>query len=188
MAPWTQGRSVVRYRRDKLALREDTWRLPDGSERTYPVLVVGPAVAILAFADDDRVVLVRQYRHLQRGPSWELPGGGVQPGEDPATAAQRELREEAGFRAAHLEFLTRFHPANAYLDEVGHCYVARGLTADPLPADDDEFFERAMVPFGEALRMVLADEITESYSKVAILHHAATRQRRSQADGTQPAA
>jgi ADP-ribose pyrophosphatase len=161
MAPWTPGQSVVRYRRGTLALREDTWQLPDGSERTYPVLVVGPAVAILAFADDDRVVLVRQYRHLQRGPSWELPGGGVQPGEDPAAAAQRELREEAGFRAAHLEFLTRFHPANAY------------LTADPLPADDDEFFERALVPFGEALRMVLADEITESYSKVAILQHAA---------------
>ena len=88
MAPWTSGSSVVRYSRGKLALREDTWQLPDGSERTYPVLVVGPAVAILAFVDDDRVVLVRQYRPLQRGPSWELPGGGVQAGEEPAAAAK----------------------------------------------------------------------------------------------------
>jgi ADP-ribose pyrophosphatase len=177
MASWTRLSSTVRYTRDKLALREDGWRLPDGTERVYPVLVAGPAVAILAFVDDARVVLVRQYRHLQQGPSWELPGGGVQPGEEPLAAAQRELREEAGYRAGALELLTRFHPANAYLDEIGYCYVARHLTADPLPADDDEFFERAVLPFSEALRMALADEITESYSKVAILHYALTTRR-----------
>jgi ADP-ribose pyrophosphatase len=174
MALWTPLDSAVRYARGTLSLREDTWRLPDGSERVYPVLVAGAAVAILAFVDDDRVVLVRQYRHLQRGPSWELPGGGAQPGEDPAVAAQRELREESGYRADRLDFLTRFHPANAYLDETGYCYVARDLTLDPLPADADEFFERALVPFAEALRMVLADEITESYTKVAILQYALT--------------
>ena len=177
MAPWTPLDSVVRYARGPLSLREDTWRLPDGSERVYPVLVAGAAVAILAFVDDDRVVLVRQYRHVQRGSSWELPGGGVLPGEDPTTAAQRELREESGYRAGRIDFLTRFHPANAYLDETGYCYVARELTVDPLPADADEFFERAVVPFAETLRMVLADEITESYTKLAILRYALTAGR-----------
>jgi ADP-ribose pyrophosphatase len=177
MAPWTPLTSAVRYTHGKLTLREDTWRLPDGSERVYPVLVAGVAVAILAFVDDDRVVLVRQYRHLQRGASWELPGGGALPDEDPAVAAQRELREESGYRAGRIELLTRFHPANAYLEETGYCYVARDLASDPLPADDDEFFERALVPFAEAVRMTLAGEITESYSKVAILQYALTARR-----------
>jgi ADP-ribose pyrophosphatase len=162
----------VRWTGGALALREDAWRLPDGRQMVYPVLVVGVAVGILPFIDDDHVLLVRQFRHLQRGLSWELPGGGARPGEDPAMAAQRELREEGGYRAERLTLLTRFHPSSAYLDEVGYCYTAHGLTPDPLPADDDELLERRILPVREAVRMAVDGEITESYSKVALLQHA----------------
>ena len=117
MASWTPLGSAVRYTRGRLALREDAWRLPDDSERIYPILVVGVAVGVLPLVEQNRVLLVRQYRHLQRGPSWELPGGGVLPGEDPLVAAQRELREEGGYRAERIEFLTRFYPSAAYVDE-----------------------------------------------------------------------
>jgi 8-oxo-dGTP pyrophosphatase MutT (NUDIX family) len=177
MAPWTPLGSAVRYTRGRLALREDTWRLPDDTERTYPILVVGVAVGVLAFVEPDRVLLVRQYRHLQRGHSWELPGGGALPGEDPRAAAQRELREEGGYRAERIEFLTRFYPSAAYLEETALCYVATGLTVDPLPSDDDEFFERAILPLDEVVRMTLAGEITESFSKVAVLQYALTARR-----------
>jgi ADP-ribose pyrophosphatase len=177
MGPWTPLASAVRYTRGKLTLREDAWRLPDGSEQVYPVLVAGVAVGVLPFVEPDRVLLVRQYRHLLRDSSWEVPGGGALPGEDPALAAQRELREEAGYRAARMEFLTRFHPANAYLEEIGYCFVASGLTADPLPADDDEFIERSVFPIEEVIRMTLAGEITESYTKVAVLQYALTARR-----------
>jgi ADP-ribose pyrophosphatase len=172
MAPWAPLGSAVRYTRGTLALREDTWRLPDGTERIYPVLVVGVAVAVLPLVEPDRVLLVRQYRHLQRTAAWELPGGGARPGEDPLAAAQRELREEGGYRAERIEFLTRFHPSAAYVDETALCYVATGLAPDPLPSDDDEFFERAIVPLEEVVRMALTGEITESFSKVAILQYA----------------
>jgi 8-oxo-dGTP pyrophosphatase MutT (NUDIX family) len=177
---WTSLGSAVRYARGHLALREDCWRLPDGREMVYPVLVVGVTVGVLPFVDDRHVVLVRQYRHLQGQMSWELPGGGARPGEAPLAAAQRELREEGGYRAARLDLVTRFHPSPAYLDEVAYGYAAWDLAPDPLPADEDEFLERRVVPLAEAIRMALADEITEAVSKVTLLHWAA-RARQAQA-------
>lgn len=172
---WTPLSSTPRYVHDRLTLREDRWRLPDGSERIYPVLAVGVTVAVLPFIDAGHVLLVRQYRHLWREDSWELPGGGAQPGEEPLAAALRELREEAGYRADRLTLLTRFHPSNAYVDEVAYCYVGDGLTADPLAADDDEHIERRIVAFDDALRMARDGGITESASKIAILQYALGR-------------
>jgi 8-oxo-dGTP pyrophosphatase MutT (NUDIX family) len=79
------------------------------------------------------------------------------------------LREEGGYRAERLTSLTRFHPSNAYLDEVAYCYIGEGLIRDPLPSDDDEFFERRVFPLREAVAMARDERITESVSKVALL-------------------
>src|SRR5262245_59508802 len=172
-ATWTRLSSAARYTRGKLTLREDAWRLPDGQEVVYPVLHLGVTVGVLPFVDASRVLLVGQYRHLQGAVSWELPGGGAQHGEDPAAAAQRELREEGGYRAERFVVLTRFYPSNAYLDEIAYCYAAYQLTPDPLPADHDEFLERRVVSLADAVRMAVEGEITESVSKVTLLQYAA---------------
>ncbi len=173
--PWQFVRSTVLRRLGKLTLREDVWRLPTGGERVYPLLHVGLTVGVVPFVDAEHVLLVRQFRHLVREDSWELPGGSAVPGESPETAAQRELREEGGYRAGRLAFLTRFYPSNAYLDETAYCYAGEDLVSDPLASDDDEFFERRVVPFRDALAMALDDRITESVSKVAILAAALRR-------------
>jgi ADP-ribose pyrophosphatase len=174
-APWSRLASSIRWSRDKLALREDVWRLPTGRERAYPLLHIGLTVGVVPFIDERHVLLIRQFRHLIREDSWELPGGGGLSDESPEEAAQRELREEGGYRAGRLTLLTRFYPSNAYLDETAYCYIGEDLVSDPLASDDDEFFERRVIPFRQAVAMALDDRITESVSKVAILAAAIVR-------------
>jgi ADP-ribose pyrophosphatase len=159
-------------------VREDTLELPDGREKVYPVMALGASVGILPFLPDDRVILVWQYRHVTQDFSWEIPGGGILPGEPPGEAAQRELREEAGYRADRLRRLGGFWPNNAYLDEVIHIFVADNLVADPLPADQDEHLEIHTFPFDEALAMAQDDRISCGLTKLAILWAAVERGRR----------
>jgi len=126
----------------------------------------------------DRVLLVGQYRHLLREISWELPGGGAGPDEDPRAAAQRELREEGGYRAGRFDLLTRFFPSKRVSRRGG--LLLRGLGSDAgRPArDDDEFIERRVVPLADAVRMAVEGEITESVSKVTLLQYLAGRNHR----------
>ncbi len=166
---WRRLGTRTLYQQAHVVVREDALELPDGRRRTYPALHLGASVGILPFASRDRVVLVRQYRHLTHGFSWEIPGGGVLPEERPDEAAQRELREEAGYRAGRLSRLGQFWPNNAYLDEVIHVYVAQELVADPLPADQDENLEVRTFPFEEALAMAQDDRISCGLTKLAIL-------------------
>src|SRR5574341_2195685 len=173
---WKKLRSHTLYHQANVLVREDTLELPDGRERVYPVLCLGASAGVLPFLSKQEVVLVRQYRHVTQGFSWEVPGGSIAAGEPPEEAAQRELREEAGYRAGRLRRLGGFWPNNAYLDEVIHVYLAEDLLADPLPADQDEHLEIRVFPFDAALAMAQDDRISCGLTKLAILWAAFARQ------------
>jgi len=174
---WRRLRTRTLYQSAHVVVREDALELPDGRERLYPVLRLGASVGVLPFVSSREVVLVRQYRHVTQGFSWEVPGGSLTAGEPPEEAAQRELREEAGYRAGRLRRLGGFWPNNAYLDEVIHVYVAEELVADPLPADQDEHLEVRTFPFDMALAMALDDRISCGLTKLAILWAAVAQGR-----------
>ena len=172
---WTRLESRTLHRHDRVVIREDRLRLPGGGERLYPVMQLGQSAGIVPLTSDGQIVLVRQYRHVPGEFCWEIPVGGMHPGESPDTAAQRELREETGYRAGSLRHLGGFWPNNAYLDEIIHVYLAEDLTPDPLPADQDEYLERGTFPFLEALAMAQDDRITCGLTKLAILWVAVAR-------------
>lgn len=176
LAPWRVVSTRALHTHDHLTLREKVLETPSGP-RTYCVLEVGRTVAILPLLDADRVVLVRQYRHVAGRDSWEIPAGGVGPDEEVLAAAQRELREEAGYRAGRFEPLTTFQPSNAYVDETAFVYLATGLVPDPLPADADEVFVVSPFPLEQAVRMTLAGEIFDGLTVAGLL--AADRLRRT---------
>jgi ADP-ribose pyrophosphatase len=134
-----------------------------------------PAVGVLPFLDDRTVVLVGQYRYVARAFLWEMPTGGVRPGESEEGAVQRELAEEAGYEAARLDKLCTFHSSKSVVDETAHIYRADGLRAVVRTGDNTEFIEVRAFSFEEVVRMVDASEILDAMTVVAVLHTARRR-------------
>jgi len=173
--PWHTRASRLVYRNPWIRVEEDQVELPDGRTTIYGVVRCGECVGVLPFLDRETVVLIRQYRYVARGVYWEMPTGGVHPGETLAAAAQRELGEEIGYRADRLIPLVAFHTSKSVVDETAHLFAAEGLAPVSTPPDDTEFIEVRPVPFAEAVRMVEAGEIKDSMTVIAVLHAARRR-------------
>ena len=154
--PWRTLTTRPVYQNRWLSLREDLVEMPDGRTTIYGVVTTGESVGVLPFLDPETVVLIRQYRYVARRVTWEMPTGGAHPGESLEAAAQRELAEETGYRAERLERVSTYHTSKSVLDETAHLFLAEGLRPAPTPPDPTEFIEVRPVPFGAALRMVLA--------------------------------
>jgi ADP-ribose pyrophosphatase len=158
------------YRNPWMRLREDIAEMPNGRTTLYGVCEFGQCVGILPFVDADHVVMVRQYRYVQQeNQRWEIPTGGVHPGEALEDAAQRELMEEIGYRAGSLAHMNTNYTSKSVCAEVAHLFIGRDLTRAAAPPDDTEFLEIAIMPFSSVLDLVLASEIRDSMSVIAIL-------------------
>ena len=81
---------------------------------------------IAAVTEDKRMVMVRQYRKPAERAVLEVPAGKIDPGEDPKQTAARELKEETGYEAEKIEFLTSFYPTVGYSNEQLYLFVAEG--------------------------------------------------------------
>lgn len=167
--PWKTLSSTPIYHNRWLALREDLVELPDGRTTIYGVVTCGECVGILPFLDPDTVLLVRQYRYVAGRMTWEMPTGGVHAGESVEEAARRELAEEIGYRPGRLTPLCTYHTSKSVLDETAHLFLGEGMERLALPPDETEFIEVRPFPFAEVLRMVLAGEILDSMTIVAVL-------------------
>jgi ADP-ribose pyrophosphatase len=167
---WKTLTSREVYRNKWMRLREDLAEMPDGRTTIYGVCEFGECVGVLPFVDDDHVVLVRQYRYVQReNHRWEMPTGGVRPGESLEEAAQRELMEEAGYRANTLVHVNSYYTSKSVCDETAHLYIGRDLVAVSAAPDETEFMETAVFPFDDVLRWVQTCEIRDSMTVIAVL-------------------
>jgi len=152
-----------------LNLRVDEIRTSSGVEALREIVENGGAVAIVALDDQQRVALVRQYRHAVRSPIIEIPAGKLDGDEDPLEGAQRELREETGLRAERFERLGSFYPAPAWSTEIVYLYLAVDLTPGPAQLEADEAIELLHVPLPEAISMIRSGEITDGKTMAALL-------------------
>lgn len=129
----------------------------------------GEAVATVAVTDTREVLLTRQYRHPVRRIIWDLPAGAMEPGEDPAEAALRELEEETGYRAAELIPLVYFNQFPGSMDIGTHLYFARRLTWVGQRLDAGEELKVVAMPFEQALEMVLGGEAIDGSLMLGLL-------------------
>ncbi len=152
-----------------LNLRVDQIRTPTGMEALREIVENGAAVAVVAVDDQQQVVLVKQYRHAMRNLVIEIPAGKLDGNEEPLAGAQRELREETGFRAGRIEQLGSFYPAPAWSTELVHLYLATALMPGPMNLDADETIELLHVPLDEAIQMIQSGAIFDGKTMAALL-------------------
>jgi len=145
-----------------LNLRVDQVILNDGTQSKREVVEHRGAVAIVPILNNDHVLLVRQYRYPIGRELLEIPAGTLEIGEDPQSAAERELEEETGYRSEQVRKITEIYMAPGYATEKIHVYLATNLQQSKPQLDEDERIEIEPVPFSAALQKVRSGEICDA--------------------------
>jgi ADP-ribose pyrophosphatase len=130
---------------------------------------------VAAVDETERVTLIRQYRHAAGGWLWELPAGVLDPGEEPAACAARELREETGLTAEDIRPLGAIFTTPGFCDERIHLFLAQRLReAAHAHGADEVIAEIRRVPVRDALGMVRRGEIVDGKTVAGLYLAAAT--------------
>jgi len=142
------------------------------NDRLYPARpILAASVAVIR---DGRILLAARGKPPSEG-LFSLPGGMVDVGETLAEAALRELREEVGYAAGRLEWISSYYTSKSVCDETAHLYLGYDLAPAALAPDETEFLEIAALPFAEVLDLVIRSEIRDSMTVIAVLHAARLR-------------
>ena len=148
---------------------EEDVALPNGHRSRMSRVDHRPTIAVVPVDGQGNVVLIRQYRHATGGMLLEIPAGTIdRSGESAEACAQRELAEEAGFRAGTLVPLFEGYLVPGYGNEYMYFFLARDLVGAKLPADEDEYIEVVFTPFAEARRMIWEREIRDVKTALGI--------------------
>lgn len=156
------------YRGKILNLGLETIDLPNGEAAELEIARHPGGAAVVALDDQDRVCLLRQYRHAADGWLWELPAGKLEPNEPPFGTARRELSEEAGVEAERWTELGAMHSSPGILTEIIHLYLADGLRQSALDHETHEVIEIHWLPFEHALDWCRDGTITDAKTLIGL--------------------
>jgi 8-oxo-dGDP phosphatase len=179
---WPVVASDTLVRGRLVTVRTDKVRMPGGNLAEREVVLHPGAVAVLALDGTSQVLMIRQYRHAVNKLLWEIPAGLRDVAGEPLLAtAQRELLEEAGYRARDWRVLADYYSSPGFTTERLRIFLARDLELVPaaerdfVPEDEETQLVLAWLPLDEAVRKVLAGDLHNSAAMLGILAGYAAR-------------
>jgi ADP-ribose pyrophosphatase len=152
-----------------LHVKRDTVRLPDGETATREYIAHPGAVMVIPRLPDGKLLLERQFRYPLARIFIEFPAGKIDPGEEPATTAARELVEETGYTAERWSHIGTLHPLITYSTERIEIYTADALTFVGARLDAGEFVETFTATLEEALAWIDRGEVTDVKTMLGLL-------------------
>ncbi len=159
--------SEIIYEGKIVKLEKQKVELPNGRVSSREIVRHGEAVAILPIDQNGNLLLVEQYRKPIDKVILEIPAGLVEPGEEPAEAAARELEEECGVVAGKLEFVVKYYTTPGFSDEMIYFFRATDLKPSQQNMDTDEFLNVVSMPVEEFKRRVLDKELIDGKTVLA---------------------
>lgn len=152
-----------------ITLKVDTVEIPGQGYQKRELVEVGGAVGIVAITDDNKVVLVKQFRKPIEKPIFEIPAGKLEKNESPKECAERELKEETGYSAKNIKLIHKFFTSAVFSNEIMFVYLATGLTPGENNLDADEFLDVYEIELEEAYNMVLKNDVEDAKTSIGLL-------------------
>lgn len=158
------------YKGVRIHLVKERLRTPEGNEVDWELILHPGASAVIPIDDDDKIMMVRQYRSASDSYTLEIPAGVFDsPDEDPKVCAARELEEETGYRSENIEFLYNFYSSIGICDEIINIFIATNLIKSQQNLDDDEFVTVERYTLEALIDMIFKGELKDNKSISAIL-------------------
>lgn len=149
------------YKGNFLEFRNLEVELPNGKESNRDIIRHPGACGIIAFLDDENIILVEQFRLALNKVLLEIPAGKLDKGESIEECAKRELREETGYIAGNIEYLGSIATAPGFCDEIIYLYKATNLTLGSKDEDEDEFTNVKIMNINEVKEKIKKGEIID---------------------------
>ncbi|BAU29129.1 ADP-ribose pyrophosphatase [Aneurinibacillus soli] len=156
------------YEGKVITLKVDQVELPNGKTASREIVTHPGAVAVMAITDDNRLVVVRQFRKPLGRTIVEIPAGKLEPGEEPVVCAHRELEEETGYTTRTMQHVASCYTSPGFADEIIHLYRTDGLIAGEAKPDEDEFVELMHITVEEAQQLIESGEICDAKTIMAV--------------------
>lgn len=165
----TVNRRTLLYKGRVFRLVRENVTLDNGVSTDLDYIEHPGAAAIVPLITADEVVLIKQYRHALKRHIWEIPAGTLDPQEEVAACARRELAEETGYSAAEWRKLGEITPVPGYSDERIHLFLASKLSPAQQKLDPDEVLAIHRVTLARALEMIAEGDIQDAKSICGLL-------------------